>query len=960
MSWHGAMPLGEEQLLVSEVTGWFAQCVGYRRGRGGQGTLGTRQLRQQGVDRRARVRRGAVLAALVLVGTTALPVASSSAQGSAPMPAASLAVGAPTPPKSTTAFADVPGAAYYSQGVAWLVDEGATVVPTNRRFGPDGVVSRAQMALFLYRIGGSPTVETSCGLVDLPTAASAELRRAACWLKAQGVTTGLNGDVTRFGPSGSVTRGQMALFLTRLAAGTATDLGLAPCGVADPPASPELNEAICFLVTTGVSTGVGGTSRFAPAELVRRGQMAAFLFRLAGAPSVWDTDRLLPAAYDCSVLDTSDCLLPFPNDRFTTTDAGTDTGRRLNISRAATPANAQGRRIDPYEQNRNDGFSPGQPLLVHLPGVDLAATGMPTVDDIDASQDQDAPVVIIDTDTGVRSPYWVEIDSLSTPEAGQLTQILPAVNLREGARYLVGIRDLRTTAGEPAEEVSEAFAAVRDAPDVASAVPVVEAQRADIARVIDELEDFAVERDELYLAWEFTVASERNLSERLLHLRDDAFGRLGTGTPRVTITEVNPVGSQSANDNCVDVICVSGSVRVPNYLTGKGFTGATLNWGPDGRPVRNVDSPGSSATIEAPITCVVPPTATGANRARPSLYGHGLLGLSIETAIAGAPTALEHNMVFCGTDWIGMSGFDIGTVSNLLSDLSLFPTLPDRGQQGMLNFLYLGRALKKGLTSNVVAGCAAGKACPNPFSDGGQSIIDTSEVFYVGNSQGGIKGGALMAVGQDFTRGLLGVPGMNYSTMLRRSSNWNQFRVVFDAAYPDPFVRPLAIGLVQLLWDRSEANGYAHHVTADPYPNTPAKQVLLFTAFGDYQVANVATGVMARTYGAKLRGPAMDQATRAGQDYFLWGLEELDATTLAQTPFRDSAMVVWDFGTPEPPRTNLAPGRDRAPWSAFPDPHGLGGRLAEVRQMASAFLRGAGEGRFIDACDGAPCRTVGP
>ena len=29
---------------------------------------------------------------------------------------------------------------------------------------------------------------------------------------------------------------------------------------------------------------------------------------------------------------------------------------------------------------------------------------------------------------------------------------------------------------------------------------------------------------ELYLAWDFTVASERNLSERMLSIRDDAFG----------------------------------------------------------------------------------------------------------------------------------------------------------------------------------------------------------------------------------------------------------------------------------------------------------------------------------------------------------------------------------------------------------------------------------------------------
>ena len=31
----------------------------------------------------------------------------------------------------------------------------------------------------------------------------------------------------------------------------------------------------------------------------------------------------------------------------------------------------------------------------------------------------------------------------------------------------------------------------------------------------------------LYLAWDFTVASERNLTERALSMRDDAFAQLG-------------------------------------------------------------------------------------------------------------------------------------------------------------------------------------------------------------------------------------------------------------------------------------------------------------------------------------------------------------------------------------------------------------------------------------------------
>ena len=58
----------------------------------------------------------------------------------------------------------------------------------------------------------------------------------------------------------------------------------------------------------------------------------------------------------------------------------------------------------------------------------------------------------------------------------------------------------------------------------------------------------------------------------------------------------------------------------------------------------------------------------------------------------------------------------------------------------MLNFLYLGRAM---IHANGCAPIAA-------FQSGGNPVIDTSQLFYDGNSQGGILGGALTAVAPDF------------------------------------------------------------------------------------------------------------------------------------------------------------------------------------------------------------------
>jgi hypothetical protein len=49
--------------------------------------------------------------------------------------------------------------------------------------------------------------------------------------------------------------------------------------------------------------------------------------------------------------------------------------------------------------------------------------------------------------------------------------------------------------------------------------------------------------------------------------------------------------------------------------------------------------------------------------------------------------------VLCATDEIGMSQSDLGTAFLITTDVSSFPKLADRLQQGLLNELYLGRAV---------------------------------------------------------------------------------------------------------------------------------------------------------------------------------------------------------------------------------------------------------------------------
>ena len=628
----------------------------------------------------------------------------------------------------------------------------------------------------------------------------------------------------------------------------------------------------------------------------------------------------------CDPLGGDRCLLPFPNDHFTVA-ARTGTGRRVALAPTATPVNAAGVHIDPTELNRNDGFSPGSAIALQLPGVDLAASGVAPITDMARSLDRDAPIVIVDADTGKRHPYWAELDVKAPDDAHRLLFVRPTENFAEGHRYVVAVRGVVDATGQPLAP-TDAFRAYRDKLD--THVPAVEDRRGHMEDLFRTLRRARVDRDDLVLAWDFTVASKDNLSERLVAMRDDAFATLGDAAPAFTVTSVTP----STRANLATE--VQGTYQVPSYLTGDGGPGAVLN---------NGDGPGSSpiparnGSITARFICTIPTSAVTpagtANPTRMMLYGHGLLGSAREVFGASSRYARVANVTTCATWWIGMSEDDLGPVAAALVDMSAFRTIPDRLQQSMIDVLFLGRLMKdpRGFSSD-----------PAFQAPDGTPVLDQQNLTFNGVSQGGILGGAASAVAQDWDRVFLGVPAMNYSTLLDRSVDFDAFSLLFDPSYPDWIDRQEAILLAQMLWDRGENDAYAQHLTRHPYRDTPAKQVMLYEAFGDHHVANVATEVLARTIGARVEVPALAPGRSPDVTPF-W-----DIDTVTAPDEGGSYLVVWDFGTPAPPLGN-------EPNRAGEDPHGQGRAQTDVLTLATSFLD---EGVLADVCNGGPCHTVVP
>jgi hypothetical protein len=658
----------------------------------------------------------------------------------------------------------------------------------------------------------------------------------------------------------------------------------------------------------------------------------------------------------CDQLDPSLCLLPFPNNAFTVRDRHTPTHLRVHLTRAEMPRNVKGVPIDPRPYDRADGFGPGSPIVTRVPGLDSPAKlrhiHAPTVDDIARSLSRRSPIAVIDARTRKRQLVWAEVDMNAKRPRNRLLEIHPGRNLREGHTYIVAIRGIRA-------RPSRAFRVFRDG--LRTSDRSLLRRRAHMNAIFRTLAKAGIRRGSLFLAWDFTVASEQSIAGPLLSIRNDAFKRLGDtnlrdmkvrgGSPAFAVTSVttvppcDPAGCQTGQDDLI-ARRVAGTVTVPCYLNQPGCPpGSRFAFRGSGLKL-----PGAgSNTIKANFVCNVPRSATAAAPARPSLYGHGLFGSATE--INSRPLeqlSNEHDIMLCATDWIGMSKPDIPTAITILQDLGKFPELTDRVDQSMVDFMYLGRAMihPSGLGSNAA------------FQDGGRSLIDAKRLYYVGGSQGGIFGGTLTAVAPDFDHSVLAVPGMDYSVLLPRSVDFDQYATILYPSYPNQMERPLLLSLIQQLWDRSDPDGFANHMTARPYPNTPRHKVFIEEAFGDHQVTNVMTETEARTIGASLRTPILDP-NRSSERRPFFGIPRIK-----HFPFKGNAIEVWDIGplrtvngqtlgTPTPPSINV-------PNRLGVDPHGPdASEQVTGRQQASDFLMPDAQSQITDVCGPKPCYLAG-
>jgi hypothetical protein len=542
----------------------------------------------------------------------------------------------------------------------------------------------------------------------------------------------------------------------------------------------------------------------------------------------------------CDFLIEERCVLPYPSSYFLKPDASTPTGLRLAYGPQSLPKNLGSVYVDPTDWNTLDGYSPGPMILALFPDTGSPVAVGPGSDvafhtNFARSLDADHPIVLMNANTGERIVHFAELDANTTDVTRRALIVRPGRRLDDATRYIVAFRNLVDTNGQPIEP-RLAFRAIRDGGSEAAIAAACGAPCA--AAIVARRPAF----DDVFPA----PTGERR--------------RSGEPDPRLGLHD-----REQRRADGLDRLGPRPGVRARHAVVhGDERRRRSRRHGPEREhlPARHRHVPGAALHDRRRAGIAAQPRERRADaerlrdgsvrRRHPARRGerrrHAAAGAS-DAVGPRAPRqphadrslsalAQGYDFMIGGVDMQGMSSADVPTVVSLIQDLSKFHFIPERLHQGFLNHLLLGRLFLDGVN---------GFNSDPAFQFGGVPLVDTTEVYYSGGSQGGIFGVAIMSIAEDFKRGFLAVPAANYSTLLHRSVDFDPYLALQRSAYPDRLDEEILLALIQQLWDRAEPQGYMNHLLAGDLSDPPVPhKVLVHMATYDSEVSNLGTEIMVR------------------------------------------------------------------------------------------------------------------
>lgn len=605
---------------------------------------------------------------------------------------------------------------------------------------------------------------------------------------------------------------------------------------------------------------------------------AALLLWVVGTAACGGDEQTI--ANECNPLGGSGCMLPWPSMVYVTEDTTTATGFRLAIPPAAMPVNVDGVAVDPAPLNRWDGFSAMAPILAAFPtGVSVA--GLPGHRDPSASLAADSPIVLLDMATGERTPFFAEIDQNVTDVTKRNLIIRPLARLHTSARYAVAIKNtVRAADGGPLP-VPPGFAALRDGSEFSH--PAIAKLRPRYADIFAALEAAGIAKADLVLAWDFVTASDQFLRGDLTTMRTQALPAIGATGENITFTIETKPNTANTFKRYI------GTYQAPSFLTNGEADSSVLVRGADGTPALR-------GTHDARFAAIIPKCVEDPNTQLPRptiVFGHGLFGSSEEYLDDNfvADLAQQHCFVIIAGDFIGLTSRQFALAPLAVNDLNRGPQITDKLAQSVIDFIAL-ESVTRGPMHDAPE-----------FAFNGTPVIDPARTHYVGGSLGGIMGNTLMAYDPNFTRGVLAVPGGNWSMLMERSAAWALLLGAAQGAYEDPEVYQLNVSMLLATgFEPIDPLTTAAHVIKDPLFGGPPKNIMMWYTLGDCLVTNISTEMVAREMGIPLLGPAVRQP---------WNLPPTAG------PLPNAITVLDDHPTPLPAETNIPPIEDNGTHSGI-------------------------------------------
>ncbi len=615
---------------------------------------------------------------------------------------------------------------------------------------------------------------------------------------------------------------------------------------------------------------------------------------------------------------TDDCLPPVPSTFFEMSDANSPTGVRGNYPEDGVPNYNGNTHFDIHAVNLADGASPSAPILLHF-GKDIATDFLVGQHELANSVSPDSDIALFDMDSGRRVMFMAEMDATyrDKPKYDDRHPLIirPMEPMTMGHRHVLAIRNGVTDSDGNSFQSPAAFAALRDG--VITTNEPIESRREDFEEMFDFLEENGYARTDLLVAWYFHVSSSEWLLGSVLSMREETLDIMSGDIDDYSYT----VDSVSENPYSNIWKIVNGSFEAPTFLNEEN----NFDYDDNHHPLLQAENQ------MFPYTLLIPKSLENSTESAPLvIFGHGMFGTGREYLTDNGPVgqtiremAQNAGAVVIATDWIGMSAGDQQLLQEeIIPDFNRLGLITDRLQQALINNLTM---------TEFALGPFQTDAGINPFE---HDLIDSSRVYYVGVSLGGIMGASFTSISNRISRAVLTSPGSVWSNLITRSYIWGGYGLefIFRMEYPDPLTQQLAFAFMQARFDNSDPVNLTNLIYANPLQDAPDKTILTQEGIGDCVVANIATEMLARAIGVGIVEPSINAP---------FGLESISA------PAENSAMSQYNLvdytSSYMPPESNVWPTSDNnVHWHICFQPH--------IKQQSQEFLS---SGIINQYCDGA-------